>query len=281
MSRRLTTITTLLCTAMALSGCGGAISGDQPSATAPDGEPAASELVGLWRVEADDLEADTWVQVGSSFSPMSLTVWSQDCTQTGMWRARAGTLLTQVDSWSGTCDGPETPWLENATRFTTSGQDVILTDGAGQETARLTVDGTPPPNPDVPDELREQPELTEEQRAETDATPEPLPDGAEPATGEDVLGRWVPTEEYSTEPYLELSEDGAWSGSDGCNHVGGRWAMVTDGSLLTVSGAQTLIGCEGHDFGAPMAQAAWLVVEGERLTFYGDEGQVLDEATRA
>ncbi|UFU05972.1 META domain-containing protein [Ruania halotolerans] len=282
MTIRAALITPLLCAAvLVLAGCGG-ISGDQPPEEAPanDQQPAASELVGLWRVEADGLDVDTWVQLGSPFSPSDVTVWSQDCTQSGMWRARSGTLLTQLGSWSGACDGPEQPWLVNATRYAASGDGMVLIDAAGEETAQLTINGEPPSNPTIADEFREQPELTEEQRVEWDSTPAPLPEGVEPAAMDDLLGRWVPTQHYSTDPYLELAEGGTWTGSDGCNEVGGRWALTEDGSLLTVSGAQTLIGCEGHDLSSAMAQAAWLVVDGERLAFYGSEGELLDEATR-
>lgn len=270
-----------------LAACAGAPAGDGGGGpTTGDGpaleEVPPSQLVGLWRVDAEGESEDTWVQIGSPYSPHDLTLWRECGAISGWWLPGAGAMLTSIESWSGACgdDAGGVDWLLAVDGFAADGEDRVLLDAEGEVLATLSLDGEPPPHPDVADELRTQPELTEEQAAELDVRPEPLPDGAEPAAAEEVLGRWVPVETYETDPFIELLDDGTWTGSDGCNGLGGRWLLDDELVLLVISGPQTLIGCEGENLGSMLVGSAWLVVDGDTLTFYDAEGTVIGEAAR-
>ncbi|WP_082573774.1 META domain-containing protein [Cellulomonas sp. Root137] len=88
--------------------------------------------------------------------------------------------------------------------------------------------------------------------------------GSELST-EDVTGEWV---ESGSEPrvYLELAEDGALSGSDGCNQLTGSWEV--DGSEVDFGelGA-TMMACEDVDTWLSGAESA--TVSGDELTVLG------------
>lgn len=260
---------------------GGAAGGGAAGGIMPAEVPAPSELVGLWRVTGDGAPTeDTWVQIGSPFSPGEVTVWAGCGVLHGTWTARAGALLATVDGWSGSCDGADAAaWLEASVAYGPAGDGIALIDADGIEHVTLTVDGEPAARDDVDDAYRQQPALDDEQVAQLDAAPTPPADLA-PASYDAVLGRWVPATTYETEPFLELVDDGTYTGSDGCNGTAGRWALAGDGSVLATTGMQTLMACDGESLAASLAQAAWLVVDGDRLAFVADDGSVLTEAVR-
>ncbi|NUU17963.1 META domain-containing protein [Cellulomonas humilata] len=84
-------------------------------------------------------------------------------------------------------------------------------------------------------------------------------------SAEDVTGEWV---EAGSEPrvYLELADDGALSGSDGCNQLTGAWEI--DGSEVDFGDlGSTMMACEDVD--------TWLSGAGS-ATVSGDELTVLD-----
>lgn len=85
------------------------------------------------------------------------------------------------------------------------------------------------------------------------------------ATAEDLAGYWVPTESYETSPYLHLTEDGEWSGSDGCNTVTGTWSVGEAGALTVEAGPSTLMACEGEALPMYFAQAARARIDGKTL----------------
>lgn len=274
---------------MALTACAGAPAGDggatDGSADGAETEPLPpSELVGLWRVDAESEDDETWLQVGSPSSAHDVTLWRECGWMSGSWLAGAGSLLVSLHSGSEDCVGDatdlEVDWLLATRGSAADGEGRLLLDAAGDVLATLTIDGEPPSHPDISDDYRTQPDLTEEESAALDARPEPLPDGLEPASAEEVLGRWVPTENYDTEPFIELLEDATWTGSDGCNGLGGRWLLDAESALLATSGPQTLIGCEGENLGSVLVDAAWLVVDGDTLTFYGPDGTEVGQAVR-
>lgn len=274
-----------LTVAALVAGCGGAPGdgGDESSSTGDGSHDRIppSELVGLWRVDAAGESDDTWLQIASSSSSNDLTLWRDCGVISGSWIAGNGAMLTSLTSWSGACGTvvPEVDWLLDARAFAADGDARVLLDASGELVARLTIDGEPPPNPDVADRFREQPTLSAEQIAELDDLPTAPPQGVQPAAVEDLLGRWVPTTTYETEPFLELA-DGIWTGSDGCNGLGGRWMLDEVGATLATSGPQTAMLCEGESLGSLLVESTWLVVVGDSLTFYDGDGAVLGEAVR-
>lgn len=274
--------------ALALSSCAGAPAeqapgaGDADDATdASEPAPPPSELVGLWRVDAPDHTGDVWVQIGSPFSAQELTVWSDCGTLSGSWMASAGALIASLGVSTGSCDATEgLAWLDTATGYAATEDDgIALLDADGGQTAALTVDGEPPADPDIADEYRQQPELGADELAALDETPA-RPEGFAPAAADDLVGRWVPTTEYESDPFLELADDGTWTGSDGCNGQNGRWALTADGGVLATAGPQTMIACDGESLGSMLAESSWAAVDGDTLTLYGADGAVLVEAAR-
>ena len=47
------------------------------------------------------------------------------------------------------------------------------------------------------------------------------------------------------EPYAEFAPDGTWTGTDGCNGLGGVWRLAAGGLSLATTGPMTAMGCEG------------------------------------
>lgn len=278
----------LLATAalVALAACAGAPAGDGDGtdSSAENAETEflpPSELVGLWRVTGEGVDGDAWLQVGSTAEPGSLTYLGECGAMHGSWKAHAGAWLADFWGSSGSCEGAgDAAWIDRAASYGSAENGMRLLDLSGEEVAMLVIDGEPPANPELSDEYRQQPELSDEQLAELDAEPAPLPEGVQPATPEDLLGRWLPLEQYATDPFLEVADDGSWSGSDGCNGQQGRWALGAEGALLATAGVQTLVACEGHSLGGSLASAARLALDGDRLTFYDVTGEVIDEALR-
>ncbi len=278
----------MLAALLALSGCAGAPAGDGDPTGDSDTEETQAEaappssLVGLWRVSVEGVDADAWLQIGSSTSPGSLTYLGECGAVHGSWRAQSGAWLADSYGASGTCkEADEVGWLERTAGYAAREGGMALLDADGNEVAALAVDGEPPANPELSDEYRQPPELTDDELAALDAEPAPLPDGMAAPSAEDVVGRWLPLESYSTDPFLELAADGTWTGSDGCNGQSGRWVLGAEGGLLATAGVQTLIGCEGRSLGSSLASAARWGLDGDRLTFYDVAGEVIDEARRA
>lgn len=231
-SRSLLSVTRPLAAAagclLLLAGCaGGGASepGSDPAGTPRSGEMEPVELVDMWRVSAAGEEERTWLRL----SEEGAVVWRECGALLGSWQAGDGVFLAGIDSMSGACGESgegEADWLTRAWGYRPADAEGAweLVDADGQVTATMTVDGLPEGTPDVAPEYAEAPQVTDATR-EFLAEPAPLPDGESPASEDDVLGRWVPRGGFDAEPYIELAEDGTWSGSDGCNGLGasGGW----------------------------------------------------------
>ena len=92
--------------------------------------------------------------------------------------------------------------------------------------------------------------------------------GAE-LSASDVEGEWSQTD---SEPrvYLELGEDGALTGSDGCNQLTGTWEV--DGTEVDFSDlAATMMACEDVD--TWLSGAATATVDGDQMTVLGEGGK--------
>jgi heat shock protein HslJ len=82
----------------------------------------------------------------------------------------------------------------------------------------------------------------------------------------DVTGKWV---EADSEPpvYLDLGEDGALTGNDGCNQLSGTWDV--DGTSVDFSElAATMMACEDVDTWLSGATSA--TIDGDQMTVLGD-----------
>lgn len=82
----------------------------------------------------------------------------------------------------------------------------------------------------------------------------------------DVAGEWS---QGDSEPrvYLELGEDGALTGSDGCNQLTGTWEV--DGTEVDFSDlAATMMACEDVDTWLSGAESA--TIDGGEMTVLGE-----------
>ncbi|WP_017793234.1 hypothetical protein [Leucobacter salsicius] len=60
-----------------------------------------------------------------------------------------------------------------------------------------------------------------------------------------LIGRWQAPEPANQEAFVEFSDHGIWSASDGCNGAQGDWSVEDDGTFDGgVGGAMTLIACD-------------------------------------
>jgi heat shock protein HslJ len=91
-----------------------------------------------------------------------------------------------------------------------------------------------------------------------------VPAGLTPVTRDDLLRRWVARGE-NPDAYVRFDADGTFHGSDGCNATGGRYLVGTGGELVSVTGGQTLIGCDNSDMEAWVLEAARAALDGSAL----------------
>lgn len=237
------------------------------------------DLVGLWRVSgAEGESADTWLRIGAQ--PDDLTLWRECGYQSGTWAAGGGSVLFDIYTAHEECvEGGQIPvvvWLADAVAYSATADGWALRAADGTVTARLTVDGAPPSHPDLSDDYREPPVIGAAEREKLTVT-SPSTDAA-PAAASDLVGRWVPEgPAVATDPHLVVEENGTWTGSDGCNGFGGRWASTTPGSLVSTIGASTLIGCEGSGAPAMFGQARSVALDGSTLVLFDAAG---DEVAR-
>ncbi|MFJ4108248.1 META domain-containing protein [Oerskovia enterophila] len=265
------------------------------SCTAPDGGGASAptagvravqadpiELVGMWRVVGAQGEGpDTWLRLEAG----TYQLW-RDCGAfvEGGWQA-AGRAFVASDPYSALAacavEGiPEVPWLRAAVAYESEGVGGWrLLDAAGDVVAGLRVDGAPEPVPDAAELYARAPEVTDEVRAAL-AGPVPLPDGLEPVTGQDLIGRWEPTRGSSTDPHVVFHDDGTWTGFDGCNGAGGSWAVDVDGRLLSTAGPQTMIACDGDAVPGDVARAARAGMVDGRLVLVDPDGTEITRLAR-
>lgn len=270
-----------LLTIAALGACGD--SSEQPGSTSTDSvteqprpESDPVDLINMWRVTGAQGEEDpAWLRLDAG----GFMLW-RDCGYLmGSWRATATMFAAYTYGATGGCAGdgvPQADWLHAVEGYRPAGDDWELLDGQRSVVATLTVDGSPDPIPDSAASHAEAPVITDNVR-EALSLPEPLPEASIPATGADLLGRWVPQEVAPTDPFAEFDDDGTWSGSDGCNGASGRWLVGEDGELIATVGPTTLVGCEGANVPSWVAGASTAAIEGNTLLLYDRDGGLLAE----
>jgi heat shock protein HslJ len=236
------------------------------------------QLVGIWRVIAPGEHSAPIV----SMSGLGLVLWTSCGWMSGSWNAnRTGMFVSILDGGVPACLlGPRSKanlnprWL-NATASRRTGRDELLLGANGLALARLLPATVPRAlaKGQSPENIR--PVVTSRLRKTLLLLNSPLPAGLVPAVGRQIVGRWVPANppigHWHRPPYLSFDADGWWSGSDGCNGLGGRWSIGHDGTLIVVSAGSTFIGCTNVDVGEWLSGAT-------RVTFHGPTLVLVDAA---
>lgn len=89
-------------------------------------------------------------------------------------------------------------------------------------------------------------------------------------SGAALVGTWGSTADK--QPNLTIENDGAFSGTDGCNRLSGKGSI--DGDTITFGPiASTLMACEGVD--EWLGKAATGTAKGSTLTVYDDSGSTI------
>lgn len=91
-----------------------------------------------------------------------------------------------------------------------------------------------------------------------------------------VVGTWGRQDPGS--PFLEFHEDGALTGSDGCNRLRGTWSGTGEALVLPLL-ASTRMACPGTD--TWLSGGASAVVEGDLLVVSDTQGTVIGALRRA
>lgn len=259
----------------------------EPSATAATGPEGldVTSLVGNWFVTGDGAENGLMATV----APDEFRVWQRCGAAFAPWRASpSGLFAAQVSSWSGPCgDRPELPWLEKATGWRPDGATIVLLGSTGAEVGRLTPGASPTADANTTPDYATPPPVTDEVRAVLDAAPTLGAGVTSGSTPEMLVGSWIAKRPGGgsfggpDKPGITVNDDGTWSGSDGCNGSGGRWASDGMSRLVATSGPSTLIGCDGVN--APgWFSSAWLAAfDGDELVLFGYDGKELGRLTRA
>ena len=242
------------------------------------------QLVGVWHV-TDTGERQAPV---ASLGNLGLLLWQSCGWVSGSWNANQQGLfvgnLTGGDRACMFATDLNPKWLATATAYKAAGRDELILGPTGGVLARLvpTI---------VPRVLRKgmlpaytHPVITSQLRKVLLQVNRPLPSGLVPATGKQLVGQWVPASlrvgHWHQTPYLTFTPNGNWSGSDGCNGLGGRWSMGSGGSLVVVESPSTLIGCNNVNVEWWLFRAARAAFRGPTLLFVDASGSVTSRLRR-
>jgi len=209
------------------------------AATASTSPTAAARrefaLVGWWRV-TEPAGAGT-LGLGEQL------VVVHTCGRTvGAWAASpSGLFLAYPQGGDPSCyrqpPRPDVRWLEQGRSYAITRDALVLKGYDGAVVARATRT-TPPAG-------YGEPTVTPALRARL-AAPKPLPAAITAATAVSLPDRWEPRGEDAGngKGYVAFARAGVWTGSDGCNSVGGAYAVGARGELLTLAYPSTLVGCD-------------------------------------
>ena len=253
----------------------GAPSPEASPSPAPTGPADPLALVGRWHVEAPGVAPGTALVLGED-----LAVFLPCGVLDGSWEADAQQGLFIASSFGGdsTCfsgqASPTPAWLTAARGFAVEGNRRLLLDADGRGIVRLRPGARPTVGPNRSANAAAEPAVTPELRARL-ADPAPLPREARPVTAEQLQRRWVPVDVQNPKVHLVFREGGDYTGSDGCNGEGGRYALGGDGRLIATGGPSTAIGCDGAPVGAWADGAARAGLVGDQLVLYDRAAEVL------
>lgn len=271
-------ITLLAVSVVLATACGppGEVAGGptQGSESPAPAEPV--DLIGLWEV----LDAGEEPGAVLRLDVRSLRLFRECGAIHGDWNANHdGLFVAGSAGWSGQCapqgDDPRPAWLLAAATFGAQADGHVLLDEAGQVVARLVPGEEPTVPSTMAQSLATPPVVTDEARRAL-APAAPLPASVEPAEHQQLLGRWVPSDAPpGSESHARFHSDGTWSGSDGCNGLGGRWRAGAQAALLATGMASTDIGCENIPVEARLTAAARAGFDGTTLVLFDRQGEEL------
>lgn len=255
-----------------VAGCSGSGSGAARQPNGPShpvvGNPL--ELVGAWHVTGAGEQAGTSLILGSQL------ILFRSCGELfGSWNAdEYGDFIGAATGGSQRCflgrhEDSDVAWLRQAVGFRIVGLGRILVDASNKVVARLSPGAHPTAGSDVAPSEASPPVVTPA-LAHSFMPPAALPSRFQPATTDSVLGRWHAVGPTAGNPaaYVEFSTEGRWDGSDGCNGIGGNYAIGPAGELLTTSGASTDVGCDNAPLDTWIGQARRVAVSQGRLVLF-------------
>ena len=246
---------------------------DSRSTITPPGPTSGADpeaLVGAWRVGGSQVLADKRLYLSPSGR---LRAVGSGCRLMGGWSAtESGLTILSVEAAGGRCgdDLPDAGGIfDGVQRFTVGGPAVRLTDLIGKPVITLIrADDSVGANPSA-----------------AAFTPRPAPaalsSGLQPVSETTLAtARWLPVATLDSDrwsdrerPHVSFAVGGGWSGSDGCNGLGGRWSMdPTTGEWLSGRGSQTEIGCDNVDVASMVATARTVGSDGDELVFLDPDG---------
>jgi hypothetical protein len=252
--------------------------GGGPSESTAPGDLDPVQLVGSWRVSAAGEPDGTSLILGGG----DLRVFRACGMLDGVWTAsRSGLFVGYPYGGDGTCflgarKDPDVPWLTAAKRYRIDGDERLLLDASGNVVARLSPGAHPTVGPNDVPSFAAPPVVNAKLRAMFDP-PAPLPASLRPASLDDMLGRWhaLGPKAGNSKAYVAFRADGTWTGSDGCNGIGGRFAVGPAGELLVTQGGQTLVGCGNSPVSSWVGTAGRVGLDGPDLVLVDERGEEL------
>lgn len=248
----------------------------ETSPAAPEGPRSALALVGRWHVEGPGVANGTALVIGEELA-LFLSCGVID----GGWEAdgRQGLFVASTYGGDSNCFSPNKSdpwpsWLKRSRGFDVDQEQRTLLDVDGHVVARLRPGARPTVGPNRISDSVAEPEVSPRLRARL-ADPAPLPQEATPVTPQQLQRRWASSTVSNPRVEVSFTADGGYSGSDGCNGVGGGYALGREGRLVTTGGASTSIGCDGAPVGYWVATAARAGLVGADLVLYDQDGKVL------
>ncbi|MCU7728100.1 hypothetical protein ODJ79_30660 [Actinoplanes sp. KI2] len=274
-----------------LTGCGGQSNPESPSPTSsPTAPPAAEQradptgLIGLWKPTGADEEPEVVMRISAE----SFQLFRRCTIAEGMWDANEAGLFVGApygddlapdrrgcpsEAPPRTVDDLPPEWLARVTAFRAEGSDRLLLDGRGRVVIRLQPRTGPVDRPGLPPEQTGVPTVTAKVRRAF-APARPLPASLTPATPAALLGQWRPVTAPAPQPdaYVEFRNGTRWTGSDGCNGEGGRWAVGPAGSFVATNGPSTAVGCNNVPVGGWLDSARRVGLDGTVLVLLDSAG---------
>lgn len=241
----------------------------------------------VWRVRnAAGESADTWMVLGTG---VDLIRPKGDVFLS--WSTQGDAILTHVDGWSMSLGStmPTVPWLTRTTRFTRDGDGWVLSDASGQQTARLVVDGAPPPSNQSLHEVPSVDRLIRSQHS--DAVPGSQVKAIRPTQ---AVGTWGLSGIAASDGSVRLAADGTWRATTTCKVLGtsdgggGAYRALPSGMFLVTEGGIAGTGCTAPDHTPPsdakaitnFYSAGSITVTGTLLTVFDRTGERLGTLTR-